>query len=1022
MITLDTTKTLQGLAGTASKVTYTITGDEVTTADGFKVLAQGQLPGSAGVLYTVPGSTSTLIKEITLKNTDVLPIAITLYVGGTAATNQIYQATVPANGTAIYANNGWSLYDASGTLQFVGNTGATGPTGPTGPTGSTGSTGPTGAVASVTAADASIAIAGTGANPTVSRAALTGDVTASAGSNATTLAAGSASNLNSGTLPAGRMPALTGDATTTVGTVATTLATVNSNVGTFGSNTRIPTYTVNAKGLTTASSDAPVLTTPSGQTPVGATRTLNTTAPITGGGDLSADRTIALSAGTPGQTLNYFPSTAAWTAVNHVFNIVAFGADPTGSTDCTVPIYNAIVSCGIQTGATKQAITGADVTTSASFSITVGTNSLASSGTLMAMTTRGLVGFTYGAGGGSSTLTSCAVTWGVSGGTLISGSIIGVATTTNIGGVVYSPAGYYIINNEVINSIPGVQFVGDGSNNTHDTGSWPYGGGSWWSYRGTAGGAVLRCVPVSGSSGIQGGQNLGGIVIKNMNFDASNPSGYGNAGYGVQMISTNGYHMENLFVFNALKSAYEFTVLGAAMLGEAHDVTRGTHINLKFRELESKSGTAATVTSSGLTNPAATTNLNALSASTVTVSGAPNANWDTAGLAKFQAIDALTGTVMWYLVQYTGISGSTLTGCTAVNQWYNQCNSTTLNAATPTSGNPKPNATMFAGSKIVPAQAAFAEGMTWHGSATANACCSTFIQIQGAYWMGTALFSGNSDSMTVIRPMFNRTTAGTPTGIGVELHGSTLSGASGAAGSSRNQFFSGGDPGLGGITVRGTDTLGYLQPASTNKWDFYELGNGAPIPVSGTGAHFIWTGNGALSTGVQNSSLASATGAASATGLIVGTNFPVPPQGIQIGLMIEWEIPMSKTAAGTALAIAVKFGTNNSASDGNVALMTLTSTAAVDSGILIIRLVVDSLGGSATAKATSHMSERTGTTTGFSSTVAPLNLVQMGMTAFNSGSTNPGPAYFGVYVTTNTNGVLTFAVPNTANVLRAANP
>lgn len=58
----------------------------------------------------------------------------------------------------------------------------------------------------------------------VSRRALTGDVTASAGSGATTLAAGSASNLNSGTLNAARMPALTGDCTTSAGAVATTCA------------------------------------------------------------------------------------------------------------------------------------------------------------------------------------------------------------------------------------------------------------------------------------------------------------------------------------------------------------------------------------------------------------------------------------------------------------------------------------------------------------------------------------------------------------------------------------------------------------------------------------------------------------------------------------------------------------------------------------------------------------------------------------------------------------------------------
>lgn len=53
---------------------------------------------------------------------------------------------------------------------------------------------------------------------------------------------------------------LTGDITATgPGSAATTLATVNSNVGSFGSSTAIPNFTVNAKGLVTAAGSNAVI-------------------------------------------------------------------------------------------------------------------------------------------------------------------------------------------------------------------------------------------------------------------------------------------------------------------------------------------------------------------------------------------------------------------------------------------------------------------------------------------------------------------------------------------------------------------------------------------------------------------------------------------------------------------------------------------------------------------------------------------------------------------------------------------
>lgn len=200
MITLEAGQTLQGVAGTATAVTYTVDGDELTIATGadvFKVLAQGQLAAATGVLGAAVGAGKAwLIKSIHLANTTASNVTgVKLFIGGTAAANQITGTmTIPANGTAVYAADGWSVYDSSGVKQFVGSTGPSGTVavgsvtniGTAGPPtvtnvgtpqaavlnfglqqGATGSTGPPGVVQTVTAGDSSITAAGTAANPTV---------------------------------------------------------------------------------------------------------------------------------------------------------------------------------------------------------------------------------------------------------------------------------------------------------------------------------------------------------------------------------------------------------------------------------------------------------------------------------------------------------------------------------------------------------------------------------------------------------------------------------------------------------------------------------------------------------------------------------------------------------------------------------------------------------------------------------------------------------------------------------------
>lgn len=150
--------------------------------------------------------------------------------------------------------------------------------------------------------------------------------------------------------------ALTGDVSATgPGSVAATLATVNANVGAFGSATAVAAFTVNGKGLTTAASAVPIqiaesqvtnLVTDLGAKAV-STRLINTTSPLTGGGDLSADRTIAIPAATPSAG-GYMSANDKKKLNLHIYDVVAdYGADPTGSTDSTTAINNAIAAASV---------------------------------------------------------------------------------------------------------------------------------------------------------------------------------------------------------------------------------------------------------------------------------------------------------------------------------------------------------------------------------------------------------------------------------------------------------------------------------------------------------------------------------------------------------------------------------------------------------------------------------------------------------------------------------------------------
>lgn len=121
MLTLAAADTIAGGASVASKVTCTIYGGMqlVGTTETYSVLYQGQLAAAAATIYTVPASTQSFIRSISVVNTDTVPQTFQFFRGGTAQANAITPViTLSAGGMAGYEDGaGWATYGTDGTRQ-----------------------------------------------------------------------------------------------------------------------------------------------------------------------------------------------------------------------------------------------------------------------------------------------------------------------------------------------------------------------------------------------------------------------------------------------------------------------------------------------------------------------------------------------------------------------------------------------------------------------------------------------------------------------------------------------------------------------------------------------------------------------------------------------------------------------------------------------------------------------------------------------------------------------------------------
>jgi len=548
----------------------------------------------------------------------------------------------------------------------------------------------------------------------LSRPAITADVTIATGSNAATVVA-LQGHAVSATAPATNNQPLvwstgssawvpssgtisgnnTGDQTITLtgpvtgsgtGTFATTITATGVGAGgPTGSASVVPVITYNAAGQLTAVSTATI----TGTVPAGTVGgqildwngsawvavALSQDATMASGGAVTVtglqDYPIVSTTPVLGQQHDY--RSAGWTPTFNRYNIIDFGADPTRTNDSTLAIYNAMAMSYFGAGVTAAQIvtTTANVTATGTFSISVTANSLAASGTLIGQTTTGPILIAYGAGGGSTTLTSCTVsaTAGYSGGIILSGSLLGPQATYP-GGAVYGPAGSYLLTYPIWISTGGFSLQGDAASSQTDTGSYAQGGGTcfaastsvnastgasaWCLTPGTNGSdcGVIRAMPWTNAST---GTALVGLRLHDFWVDCrgNTSSGVGIAN-GVDLISCHEPDIENLFVMDPIRFNYAFNVLKNGSLGEAHDCTRGHIKNVRGRGAES-----AIV----LTNSIAAGS-NGVALSSFVGAGTVNLNTNNAGTCGGYALVA-TSAGNATLV-YTGATGTTLTGVTTI--------------------------------------------------------------------------------------------------------------------------------------------------------------------------------------------------------------------------------------------------------------------------------------------------------------------------------------------------------------------
>lgn len=667
-------------------------------------------------------------------------------------------------------------------------------------------------------------------------------------------------------------------------------------------------------------------------TVVGTTRQLNTTAPITGGGDLSADRTIAISAATAN------PSGAAGsmsavdkTRMQQVYDAQAdFGF--VGDLRTTSATSSMAGSSAILTDTSNPFVAG-DV----GKRITVPRAGAGASPNIAQLTTTILSFQSAGQVTLNATATNAVSGVSVTYGTDNTAAITTMVNTVN-NAVYASPRivfgesatnAYGFPASVVFNKTCQIEGVGGG--HTADSGDYTKIGGTrlaWWgtsSDGGTAFQAFFTWSPT-------GAQAIKHPAFRRCWLDCRN-NDQNQALFGVKFASCHGFILEDFFVMDPLAASIWTDI--ATSPTEAKDCTRWSIRDFCSRNLDNPpvAMTTPILMGSGVTLTTTPQNLT-VAANTLPTSG---------------YLWTMSSSGAPVLVNYTGGGGTTtLTGCTISTEFVVHTPLTVANA------------------NVVQAVPGNGCAFYMNGGTAANTAIAVVEMAQlsiGTTWGPAAIELYNADSIDFIQVIVNGgnvTNDGAINRIrkpGMRCNGSIVS----ATLAARNITLRGGSMGAGGLSCMGANNAGarLLAQSGPTYADLYQLGNGEGLPVVELNAFLQWAANGGLVPGKIGTALVTQQAsipAATAT-LINGSIVPMPVAMMwQAGTTIRWKVLMSKTAAGVAArTFFIHLGTGGVVGDAIIATFTNAAVGTAAAGnallevIMTIRTVPSPAGAGATA-------------------------------------------------------------------------